>query len=31
MWALPPFLVVSDNGMCGGNNVTFTGVYALAD
>jgi hypothetical protein len=24
---LPPYLVVSDNGRCGGNNVTFMGVY----
>jgi hypothetical protein len=31
MWALPPFLAVSDNGMCGGNNVTFTGVYAQGE
>ena len=31
LWALPPFLVASDNRMCGGHNVTFTGVYAHAD
>jgi hypothetical protein len=27
MWRLGPYLVASDNGMCGGNNVTFAGVY----
>lgn len=27
MWRLGPYLVVADNGMCGGMNVTFTGVY----
>lgn len=28
LWALPPFLVASDNGYCGGQGVSFTGVYA---
>jgi hypothetical protein len=27
MWQLPPYLVVADNQLCGGQNVTFTGVY----
>ena len=28
LWALPPYLVASDNLMCGGQGVTFSGVYA---
>jgi hypothetical protein len=27
MWRTGPYLVVADNLQCGGNNVTFTGVY----
>jgi hypothetical protein len=27
MWRLGPYLVVADNGRCGGMNVSFTGVY----
>lgn len=27
MWRLGPYLIASDNGNCGGNNVTFAGVY----
>jgi hypothetical protein len=27
MWRLGPYLVVADNDLCGGMNVTFTGVY----
>jgi hypothetical protein len=30
MWVLGPYLVVADNGRCGGQNVTFTGVYRRA-
>jgi hypothetical protein len=26
-WRLGPYLVVADNLQCGGNNVTFTGIY----
>jgi len=28
LWALPPFLVAQSNQFCGGQGVTFTGVYA---
>jgi hypothetical protein len=28
MRLLPPYLLVSDNMMCGGNNVSFNGVYS---
>ena len=31
MWRLGPYLVVADNGRCGGMNVTFTGVYRRID
>jgi hypothetical protein len=31
MEAVGPYLVVSDNRRCGGNNVSFTGVYRRAD
>ncbi|WP_342242138.1 hypothetical protein, partial [Inquilinus sp. OTU3971] len=27
LWRLGPYLVAADNLMCGGMNVTFTGVY----
>jgi hypothetical protein len=27
MWRTGPYLVVADNLLCGGNNVTFTGIY----
>jgi hypothetical protein len=27
LWRTGPYLVVADNLQCGGNNVTFTGVY----
>ncbi len=27
MWRLGPYLVVADNGRCGGMKVSFTGVY----
>jgi hypothetical protein len=27
MWRLGPYLVASDNGNCGGHNVTFSGAY----
>jgi hypothetical protein len=27
LWRLGPYLVVADNLQCGGNGVTFTGVY----
>lgn len=27
MWRLSAYLIVSDNGNCGGHNVTFTGAY----
>lgn len=30
MIALPPYLVVKDNLMCGGANVSFTGIYRRA-
>jgi hypothetical protein len=26
-WRLGPYLVVSDNGNCGGHNVSFSGIY----
>jgi hypothetical protein len=28
LWRLGPYLVAADNVMCGGMNVTFTGVYS---
>lgn len=31
LWALPPFLVAASNQFCGGQGVTFTGVYAPTD
>jgi hypothetical protein len=30
LWRLGPYLVVADNLQCGGNGVTFTGVYRRA-
>jgi hypothetical protein len=30
MWQMPPYLIAADNLMCGGHNVTFTGVYVKA-
>lgn len=30
LWRLGPYLVAADNMDCGGQNVTFTGVYARA-
>lgn len=30
IWALPPYIVASDNHMCGGMGVSFSGVYARA-
>lgn len=31
LWALPPFLVAASNQFCGGQGVTFSGVYAPTD
>jgi hypothetical protein len=31
LWALPPFLAAADNGFCGGQGVSFTGIYARTD
>jgi hypothetical protein len=30
LWQMPPYLIVADNLMCGGQNVTFTGIYVKA-
>jgi hypothetical protein len=31
LWRLGPYLVAADNLQCGGNGVTFTGIYRRAD